>query len=242
VSIEAGTVAFNRNNGYSVTNTIRSNQIATTLVQKGLGITTLAGTMTDYTGRISVSAGALLINTTVGGTAEVTVDGGTLGGTGSLGTRPVTINAGGTLAPGASIESLDTGSVSFTAVGSRFNPEIDLGATLAADLLNVTGSITLSNSTLDVALLNLPTSQTLPLTFLLVNNDAADPVTGEFGIIDSPIGFGVNVNYAFTGADALGRFGDGNDIAVTVVPVPEPTAIVLALTAAAFLIFKKRRR
>jgi autotransporter-associated beta strand protein len=211
----ASTLAFDRNNAFTVANTITSSNTAGTIVQKGLGTTSLAGTMTGYTANVTITAGALLVNTTVGGIAPVIVAGGTLGGTGSLSTRPVIVNTGGTLAPGASIESLDTGSVSFTAVGSRFNAEIDLGPTLAADLLNVTGSITLNNSTLDIALLNLPASHSLPLTFLLINNDDADPVSGQFSIIQNSLGARVSVNYAFTGTDALGRLGDGNDITVT---------------------------
>ena len=53
--------------------------------------------MSGYNGGIRVSAGELLVNTAVGGTGGVIVDGGILGGSGSLGTRSVTIMSGGAL-------------------------------------------------------------------------------------------------------------------------------------------------
>ena len=215
------TLAFNRSNDYTFAGAITSAATNNSIVQKGTGTTTLTGAMNGYNGGITVSAGKLLVNTTVGGTSAVAVNGGTLGGTGSLGTRSVTIINGGALAPGASIGSLSTGSLSLLSAGSRFNPEIDLGPQLNADLLNVNGAVSLANSTLDVSLLNLPTSQTLPLTFLLINNDGtSDPISGKFGSISIPTGFAVAVDYAYSGTDALGRVGNGNDLAITLSSVP----------------------
>lgn len=240
--IDDSSLVFNRSNSFTITNSITGGSSSALIVQKGTGRTALTGSMTAYHGTLRISAGTLLVNTTVGDTADVIVDGGTLGGTGSLGTRPVTINTGGTLAPGASIGMFHTGSVSFTAIDSRFSAEIDLGPTLAADLLNVSGAVSLANSALDVTFLNLPTSQTFPLTFLLVNNDDADAVVGQFGTIYDPIGFGVMVDYAFTGLDALGRIGDGNDIAVTIVPVAEPSTLIIALLAGTCLLRREMLR
>jgi hypothetical protein len=200
----------------------------------------------SYTGGTTISAGTLLANNTTGsgtGGGNVIVNGGTFGGTGSI-TGGVTVNAGGILAPGASIESLDIGALLLATATSHLSAEFDLGNTLAADLLNVTGAITLTNSILDLSLLSLPTSQSLPQTFLLVNNDGSDGVSGTFGTINVPTGFSASVIYDYAATDALGRLGDGNDIAVTLsaIAVPEPNGIVLFSIASIAVARRARRR
>src|SRR5205814_1924561 len=64
-------------------------------------------------------------------------------------------------------------------------------------------------------------------TFLIVANDAPDPITGAFGSITGlPPGYAATLDYAYTGTDALGRTADGNDIALTLTAVPEPSELV----------------
>ena len=81
-----------------------------------------------YIGDTTVTAGTLLVNNTSGsgtGTGDVIVtDTATLGGTGSI-SGLVTVNSGGHIAPGASIESLDVGSLTLE-VGSFL--DFELGA------------------------------------------------------------------------------------------------------------------
>ena len=67
-----------------------------TFTGAGTNILTAANT---YTGNTTVSAGTLLVNGSTS-TGTVTVNGGTLGGTGTIG-GAVTVNSGGTLAPGS---------------------------------------------------------------------------------------------------------------------------------------------
>ena len=70
-------------------------------------------------------------------------------------------------------------------------------------------------------------------TYLLVANDGSDAINGTFAsIIGLPGGFSATVNYAFSGTDSLGRTGDGNDLAVHVVPEPAILCVARARRAA----------
>ena len=198
----------------------------------------------SYTGGTTVSAGTLLVSNTSGsgaGAGNVTVGGGIFGGTGTI-TGGVTVNALGTLAPGSSLGTLHVGNVLFNAVASHFLAEINVGPTLGADLLDVTGSIALNGATLDLSVLNAPPGQPLPRTFLLMANDGGDAVTGTFSSINVPAGFTATVDYAYSGTDALGRTGNGNDLAITLSQVPEPSTMAIGLCAAGLLLAAARRR
>ena len=177
------------------------------------------------------------------GTHFALVSGQTLHGNGIV-IGAMDVGAGATIAPGDSIGTLGVSDLSLTSATAVVKLEIDFGVTPDADLLDVTGGITLANSTLDLSLLNLsPTS--VPETFLVVANDLSDAVTETFGTITGvPNGYIATVDYAFTGADALGRIGDGNDIAVTVNQiVPEPsTWTMLGLGLPALLGLRRFRR
>lgn len=74
------------------------------LRKDGLGTWTLSGANT-YSGATVVSNGTLIVNGSITGSTNVTIAGGTLGGTGLI-SSPVTIGAAGTLAPGTSIGTL----------------------------------------------------------------------------------------------------------------------------------------
>jgi autotransporter-associated beta strand protein len=68
------------------------------LVKQGNATLTLSGTNSAYSGGTTVSAGTLLVNSSVAsGTGNATVNGGTLAGTGTV-QGGVTVNSGGTLA------------------------------------------------------------------------------------------------------------------------------------------------
>jgi fibronectin-binding autotransporter adhesin len=102
----------------------------------------------DTSGTTTVAFGTLLANNTSGsatGTGAVNVNSGaTFGGTGSI-AGALTIHAGGTLSPGASIETLATGTVTFD-TGSTFEYEVNSDVpdlNLAADLQIVNGDLDL---------------------------------------------------------------------------------------------------
>jgi hypothetical protein len=112
---------------------------------------------------------------------------------------------------------------------------------VSADLLNVTGTVSLSGANLELPLQNLPTDNFVNGTILLVANDASDLVTGSFEAITGLSGgYTATIDYAYAGTDMLGRIGDGNDIAVTL--LPEPTTVLLLGVIAAGQLARRRRR
>ena len=116
------------------------------LVSSGSGTLTLSGINT-FTGGTTVSGGTLLVNGSIG---DVEVDGGVLGGSGTLGA--VAVNAGGTLAPGNSIGTVSAGNTIFNS-GSFYEVELnDAGNTAGTnnDLLDVTGTVTINGGTVNV--------------------------------------------------------------------------------------------
>jgi hypothetical protein len=146
-----------------------------------------------------------------------------IGGTGTV-KGALGIGAGASVVPGNSIGTLNTNDVIFSAATSALNSEIDLRPPRDADLLNVTGLVSISGSTLNL-LVSSAGSPVFPLTYILVQNDGADPVNGSFGTINVPPGLTATAVYNFSGVDAVGRIGTGNDIAVVL--TPEPAALTL---------------
>jgi autotransporter-associated beta strand protein len=179
----------------------------------GAGTLALSGS-NSYTGGTIVSDGTLLANNSSGsatGTGTVTVNsGGKLGGTGTI-SGAVTVNSGGTLAPGVSPGILTSGNVSF-ASGSTFSVEIT-GATEGSqyDQLNVTGTVALNNATISVSGAYVPA---VGESFVIINNDGADAVTGTFNSL--PEGSIVTMNGVTRKLTYIG--GTGNDVVLLATP------------------------
>lgn len=155
--------------------------------------------------------------------------GGTLGGTGSI-AGAVTVNAGGKLAPGASVGTLKTGNLT---LAGTFEPEIDWTspATPSADLVEVTGTVNVTGGTLSMVMLNVPIGGATfspDKVVVLVKNDGTDAVSGTFASIVPPpyltLQYTVLYNYNADGGSV------GNDIALSFSGVPEPASLsVVAL-------------
>ncbi|MEJ2001574.1 MAG: autotransporter domain-containing protein [Maritimibacter sp.] len=133
--------------GYEAT--IASNLTgAGNLTKTDLGTLTLTGDNSGFTGTTTLSEGLLNVDGMLGGT--LTLAGGTLGGSGTLGTVDVTA---GTLAPGHSVGTLNVGDLSFGS-GSTYAVELKDGGFVAGtnnDFINATGTITLTGGTVTVA-------------------------------------------------------------------------------------------
>ena len=96
-----------------------------------------------YTGATTVSAGTLAVNGTLANTSTTVGSGGTLQGSGSI-AGSVTVQLGGKIAAGNSIESLTIGALGLD-FGSIFAFEInnDAAVGVAADLTAINGDLTL---------------------------------------------------------------------------------------------------
>ena len=200
----------------------------------GGGIQTFSGTGT-YTGATKIQAGSLIVDGTITG-SSFSVEGGTLGGSGTVG---ITTMTSGLIAPGNSPGTLNTGSLSLN--GGALAYELNGSSPSQYDTINVTGSVTLGA--------DIPFAITLgydPLDntdiFTLVNNDAADAVSlGAFRL--SYLGNPLDEAELFTvgSQDFIISYtgGTGNDIILSA--VPEPAAAGLAAGALALLSLRRRR-
>jgi autotransporter-associated beta strand protein len=112
------------------------------LTKNNAGMLVLSGANT-YNGATTVAAGTLAVNGSLANTSTYVGNGGTLQGSGSIG-GSVTVQSGGIIAAGNSIESLTTGALTLQNA-SIFAYEIDndAAAGVAGDLTAVTGNLTL---------------------------------------------------------------------------------------------------
>jgi autotransporter-associated beta strand protein/T5SS/PEP-CTERM-associated repeat protein len=183
---------------------------------------------------IEVGSGAMLDVAGVTGGANFDgtrfslASGQTLKGTGTV-AGALGVGAGATLAPGGSIGFLTTNDVSLSA-SATLSLEFSLSPTLNADALIVNGTLALGGATLDISVNN-PAPTVGSTTLIVAFNDLglSDPISGTFGTINLPPNYMATINYGFSGVDALGRQGDGNELAITliVLAVPEARAFLL---------------
>lgn len=238
----------------------------------GAGALTLSNPANTFSGPMRVSGGSLLVNGNLAGGATLTVTsgslpgdplvpGGTLGGTGFIGAtnapRNVSIENGGTLAPGNSTGLLTVnGNVAFAPHFDFYDDPIFAvevnGTTVGTgyDQLAVNGAVDLGGANL---LLSFGFTPSMSDMFFLVSNDGTDPITGMFYGLAEGSQFTTNIGGTnYTGQITYqGDFGalltsGGNDIAIfgLTVAIPEPGSLALlgfsALSGAA--LFHRRRK
>jgi autotransporter-associated beta strand protein len=143
IDLTGGTRAFNVASGTDLSVTVPISNGG--LAKSGLGTMRLTGT-NNYGGGTTVSAGKLLVNNASGsgtGSGGVVVDGGILGGTGTI-AGVVTVNAGGTLSPGpgSAIGALTLNSAPVFNGTNLVKIDRNGGASLADKLVLSSGTLT----------------------------------------------------------------------------------------------------
>ncbi len=209
-----------------------------------------------YTGDTLVNEGTVRVNgSTTASTNDFTVaNAATLGGAGGSIAGTVTIQAGGTLDPGASASStglLTTGSLalqSSSAVKMQIN-----GATAGTgyDQVTINGTVNLGSAA-DLQLTLGYGALTIGQTFAILLNDGTDAITGAFATINGAA-FGADNTFDLAYNSAIYSFKlyytgngtsttGGNDAVLEVTAVPEPSTIALLLSALLSIVMIARRR
>lgn len=201
VGASPGTATLNFNHSDSVTFS-RSIPSGVTVNKLGAGTLTFTGAHTHTT--TSVQAGTLLVNGNQPASG-VALQGGILGGTGTLGELFAT---GGTLAPGLSAGMLTVSSVTLNAT-TTFSVELD-GPAAGSDYdqLVATTGVTLGGAALTV---DNGSAHATGTAFRIIDNQSGNAVSGTFAGLAEGAGVMLDgqpfvISYAG---------GDGNDVTLT---------------------------
>jgi subtilisin-like proprotein convertase family protein len=191
------------------------------LIKQGTGTLNLAGTNT-YSGATNINSGRLNINGSTNSNTSVNSTG-TLGGTGTLdSSKTVSVNSGGTAAPGSSPGILNTGSVTFQSSGTF---EVEIGGTAPGntasdhDQLNVTGAVSPNDATLSLSAFG-GFTPSAGQSFVIINNDSTDSIATTFNglaegaTISNFLGSALNATITYQGGT------DNNDVVLTAVAPP----------------------
>lgn len=166
-----------------------------------------------FTGSVAVNNGALFVDdpAALSNASGVTVASGAfLKGNGAA--SAVTIQSGGTIAPGHSPGCITTASMT---INGTYTEQI--GGTNACtdyDQLQITGNVDVTGGTLQTQLIN-GFTPTVGQTFKIIDNQGSNPLTGTFAGLAEGATFvngGITFRISYVG-------GDGNDVTLTVIPV-----------------------
>lgn len=181
-------------------------------ILQSAGTTVLTGNSFGFTGITSITGGSLLVDGVLGSSLNVEA-GGTLGGHGTLGSGGsslVTVQNGGTLAPGNSIGTLTiNGDLNFKS-GSTYAVEITGSGT--SDRTDVTGVANIDGGTVAVTALDAQTSYQNSQSYRILT--AAGGLTGAFtntvsssAFLDASTVYDANNAYLMVGLKDTGETG-----------------------------------
>jgi autotransporter-associated beta strand protein len=152
---------------------------ANPITKTGDGLMVIQGAQ-GYTAPTNVNGGTLLVQGSLDDTLVTVADTATLTGGGSI-VGPVTVQAGGTIAPGTAVGTIQTGSAT---VAGTYACEID---GTAFDSLVVTGDLDLTGATLDLSVLGGGATEE---TYVIASFTGA--LTGNFATVNGlPSGYTV---------------------------------------------------
>ncbi|MDI1360041.1 MAG: DUF4347 domain-containing protein, partial [Methylobacter sp.] len=198
------------------------------MTKVGAGTLTLSGGSNTRSGNNTVSAGTLNITGTLGSGTVVVSSGATLGGTGTI-AGAVTVNSGGTLSPGVTGTNNGVGKLTLgggLSIASGGILAMDINGTTAGttyDQVDVTGAVNVSGATLTPTVGYTPSGS--GDTYILINNDVADPITGTFTNAATTIATGGRTYTASYSGDT------GNDFTLTSPTPPSITVTTATLSA-----------
>jgi fibronectin-binding autotransporter adhesin len=180
------------------------------------GLLILSAPTNAYAGATTVEAGALRLASALASTNPVTVQsGGTLQGDGSS-AGTISVEDGGTVAPGAGPGQLSSAGLSLVA-GAIFAAEIDgPNAATQYDQISVGGPVTLGGATLSLTLGYAPADGQ---EFTLIRQRQGQPVSGTFAGLDEGATFVV----AGTAFQITYQGGSGHDVVIVAGTTPTPT-------------------
>jgi autotransporter-associated beta strand protein len=258
-SVQSQTINLAMAFGATRTINTASGDIRINSVISGAGGLTKSGTeqlvlsaTNTYTGTTTVSGGTLAVNGSIGSQFGTTVQtGAILQGSGSINSS-VTIQNGGTLASGNSIESLATGALSLEAL-STFVYEVDSSAALgvAGDLTAVTGNLSLNLT--NAAILTLTElgagswTDGDKLTLISYSGvwngglfDFGGVIADDSAFTFSGKGWILNYNDTVAGTNFTSDLTGTSFVTMTAVAIPEPSAALLGCLAALLLLRRRR--
>jgi fibronectin-binding autotransporter adhesin len=253
-SIWSGNIALNRDVNISAGNgsptgivdfqggfvdgTDPNNAFISSNITKIEGGTVKLSSLNTYSGSTTVNAGALLVNGSLSASVNpVSVNGGRLGGTGTI-SRPVSITSSGTIRPGdggPGTLTINNGQTLTLASGSTYTWEAGASPgtsdSILTSLLNLTGSPTLK-------ILSTPNAPDPNSSYTLVSWDGPDPTSLPSWTIDPASTLTGTISYV----DAADGIPGGQVVLTSVVAAaPEPASVSL-LGLGAMSLLRRRNR